>query len=148
MPKYASTPPLHPRADRRIASSGFALGGHARSVLQSRSLGRRRHSGAAAHHQEQFQQDVIALTKYDAVTWRSGAAIGTGANVERASDIVALLMMQSGARMTDARSPGHIRTNPLEAAAAPSPPKTRCASTDCQPHQGELHLGQKFRQQF
>ena len=54
---------------------------------------------------EQFQQDVIALTKYDARgdVAQSGAAIGTGANVERAGDMIALLMMQSGARMTDAR---------------------------------------------
>ena len=54
---------------------------------------------------EEFQEAIITLTKYDANGGiaQSGAAIGTGSNIERSSDLVSLLMMQSGAQMTDAR---------------------------------------------
>lgn len=54
---------------------------------------------------EEFQAAVVKLTKFNATGGiaQSGGAIGTGSNVERASDIVTLLMMQSGAQMTDAR---------------------------------------------
>lgn len=51
---------------------------------------------------DEFNDDVVALTKYDAKGHiaRAGAAIGTTANVNRSSDILMLLMMQSGVRMT------------------------------------------------
>lgn len=54
---------------------------------------------------EDFQEAIIALTKYDANGGiaQSGAAIGTGSNIERSADIMSLLMMQSGSQMTDAR---------------------------------------------
>lgn len=54
---------------------------------------------------EEFQKQVIELTTYDAKSnvAQSGAAIGYGSNVERASDIISLLMMQSGTTMTDSR---------------------------------------------
>jgi len=54
---------------------------------------------------EEFQADVVKLTKYNANGGiaQSGAAIGTGSNVERSTDILSLLMMQSGAQMSDAR---------------------------------------------
>lgn len=54
---------------------------------------------------EDFQRDVVELTKYNATgsIAQSGAAFGTGANVDRSADIISLLMMQSGAQMTDAR---------------------------------------------
>ncbi len=50
-----------------------------------------------------FQEQVTKLTTVGATNSisQSGAAIGTGKNVERASDIVALLMMQNGTQMTD-----------------------------------------------
>jgi multiple sugar transport system substrate-binding protein len=50
-----------------------------------------------------FQEDVKLLTKLDetGAIIQSGAAIGTSANVERADDILALLMMQNGTAMTD-----------------------------------------------
>ncbi|HJN85046.1 MAG TPA: extracellular solute-binding protein [Patescibacteria group bacterium] len=54
---------------------------------------------------EQFQEQVVELTKYDANgdVAQSAAAFGYGSNVERSSDIISLLMMQSGATMTDSR---------------------------------------------
>ncbi|NQV11776.1 extracellular solute-binding protein [Candidatus Uhrbacteria bacterium] len=54
---------------------------------------------------EQFQEQVIKLTKYDANgnVAQSAAAIGYGSNVERSADIISLLMMQSGTKMTDSR---------------------------------------------
>ena len=52
-----------------------------------------------------FQEAVSSLTRYDARgdIAQSAAAIGTGENVERSADLLSLLMMQSGAVMTDAR---------------------------------------------
>lgn len=54
---------------------------------------------------EEFQTDVELLTSYnkDGTIAQSGAALGTSQNVERASDIVSLLMMQNGTDMTDDR---------------------------------------------
>jgi multiple sugar transport system substrate-binding protein len=53
----------------------------------------------------QFQDDVVKLSSIGAndEILQSGAAIGTSANVERAFDIVSLLMMQNGTVMTDDR---------------------------------------------
>ncbi len=53
----------------------------------------------------EFQDNVIELTTFDTdgEVEQSGAAIGTSRNVERAVDIVSLLMMQNGAEMTDER---------------------------------------------
>lgn len=54
----------------------------------------------------EFQDAVIALTTYDnsGNVNQSGAALGTSQNVERASDIVSLLMMQNGTQMTDSKN--------------------------------------------
>ena len=54
---------------------------------------------------EEFQEDVVSLTKYDVNgnVAQSGAAIGAGGNIERSSDIISLLMMQSGAELADTR---------------------------------------------
>ncbi|MBP9828203.1 extracellular solute-binding protein [Patescibacteria group bacterium] len=62
-----------------------------------------------------FQEAVIKLTKIDAngqVT-QSGAALGTSENVERSSDILALLMMQNGTQMTDDRGRVAFQTIPV-----------------------------------
>ncbi|MFH1088891.1 MAG: extracellular solute-binding protein [Candidatus Uhrbacteria bacterium] len=50
---------------------------------------------------QEFQDQVKTLTKVDAngKVVQSAAAIGTGANVERASDILSVLMLQGGATM-------------------------------------------------
>jgi len=52
---------------------------------------------------EEFTEDVKKLTKQNekGQIIQAGAAIGTGQNINRAPDILALLMMQNGARMTD-----------------------------------------------
>ena len=55
----------------------------------------------------EFQNDVKKITTYDAsrnVT-RSGAAMGTARNINRATDILMMLMLQSGVQMTD---PDHV----------------------------------------
>ncbi len=52
---------------------------------------------------EQFNAAVQKLTKYDAAggVAQSGAALGTVKNVDRAGDLISILMMQNGARMAD-----------------------------------------------
>ncbi len=51
----------------------------------------------------EFQEDVKKLTKQDTKGQfiQSGAAMGGSANIERASDILSILMMQNGAQMID-----------------------------------------------
>jgi multiple sugar transport system substrate-binding protein len=52
----------------------------------------------------EFQDDVKKITTLDAsrnIT-RSGAAMGTARNINRATDILMMLMLQSGVQMTDA----------------------------------------------
>ena len=52
----------------------------------------------------EFMDDVKKITTYDAsrnIT-RSGAALGTARNINRATDILMMLMLQSGVQMTDA----------------------------------------------
>jgi len=53
----------------------------------------------------EFQDDVVKLTDFDGdgEIRQSGAAIGTSGNVERAPDILSLLMMQNGTQMIDER---------------------------------------------
>ncbi|MBI5794429.1 extracellular solute-binding protein [Candidatus Uhrbacteria bacterium] len=54
----------------------------------------------------EFQDDVTELTKIGSndQILQSGAAMGTSQNVERAFDLVSLLMMQNGTAMTDSRN--------------------------------------------
>lgn len=51
---------------------------------------------------DDFQKDVKLLVKQDAEgnILQAGAALGTSSNIDRASDLVSLLMMQNGAVMT------------------------------------------------
>lgn len=60
-----------------------------------------------------FQEAVKLLTKTDATgaISQSGVGMGTGENVERASDILSVLMMQNGADMTDER--GRVMFNDI-----------------------------------
>lgn len=63
---------------------------------------------------EEFLEAVYKLTKYDtngAIT-QSGAALGTVENVDRAVDILSVLMMQNGAQMTDERGRVAFHTIP------------------------------------
>ncbi len=52
----------------------------------------------------EFQESVVKTVRYDSEgkISRAGAAIGTGANVNRAFDILSVLIMQNGATMTNA----------------------------------------------
>ncbi|MEK9157176.1 MAG: extracellular solute-binding protein [Patescibacteria group bacterium] len=52
---------------------------------------------------EEFQANVIALTQYadDGSVLQSGASLGTTENVDRASDIIQVLMLQNGTEMID-----------------------------------------------
>ena len=53
----------------------------------------------------EFQEAVKLLTKVDAQgkLLQSGAALGSGENIERASDILSVLMLQTGTTMTDSQ---------------------------------------------
>ncbi|MBT5808626.1 extracellular solute-binding protein [Candidatus Uhrbacteria bacterium] len=53
----------------------------------------------------EFQDQVTTLTRISSsdVITQSGAALGTSQNVERAFDIVSVLMMQNGAQLIDSR---------------------------------------------
>ena len=64
---------------------------------------------------EQFQSMSAQLTKIgvDDALIQSGAALGTTNNIENATDILALLMMQTGAKMTNVGKTGatfHLQT--------------------------------------
>ncbi|MFH0856457.1 MAG: extracellular solute-binding protein [bacterium] len=52
---------------------------------------------------EEFQEDVKRITKYgdDGEIIQSGAALGTAANISRSVDILSLLMLQQGTKMSD-----------------------------------------------
>lgn len=52
---------------------------------------------------QEFQQDVIKLTQVSrlGVIGQSGAALGTAVNINRAPDILQMLMMQSGLKIID-----------------------------------------------
>lgn len=71
----------------------------------------------------EFQEDVISLTTYDSQgnVNQSGAALGTSENVERSSDVVALLMMQNGTQMTDERGRVYFNEVPKDAPEAVYP---------------------------
>lgn len=65
-----------------------------------------------------FQQDVKKLTKQDAQGQiiQAGVALGGSANIERASDILSILMMQNGAEM--ANESGGVLFNQIPSAFA------------------------------
>ncbi|MFA4880389.1 MAG: extracellular solute-binding protein [Candidatus Doudnabacteria bacterium] len=71
---------------------------------------------------EEFTEDVKKLTKQNekGQIIQAGAALGTGQNINRAPDILALLMMQNGAQMTDANR-GTVTFNTSGAPNTPSP---------------------------
>ena len=72
----------------------------------------------------EFQQAAKRLTKLDAQgnVIQAGAAMGTGANVERAADLVALLMMQNGTQMTDESGAATFNLIPAALRGRPTPP--------------------------
>jgi multiple sugar transport system substrate-binding protein len=72
----------------------------------------------------EFQQAAKRLTKLDAQgnVIQAGAALGTGANVERAADLVALLMMQNGTQMTDENGFATFNLIPATLRGRPAPP--------------------------
>ena len=72
----------------------------------------------------EFQQTVKRLTRLDnrGNIIQAGAALGSGRNVERAFDILSLLMMQNGAKMTDESGFAAFQTLPRELAGRPAPP--------------------------
>ena len=72
----------------------------------------------------EFQGTVKKLTKLDqeGKLIQSGAAIGTTRNVERASDILSLLMMQNGTEMLDASGSAAFHKTPALFEGRPVPP--------------------------
>lgn len=77
-----------------------------------------------AEHWRDFQEQVKKITKLDEVGTiiQSGAALGTAKNVERSTDLLALLMMQNGAPMTDTNGMVTFDRYPPELAGRPYPP--------------------------
>ena len=71
-----------------------------------------------------FQAQVSRLTKFDEAgkIVQSGAAVGTAENVERAADILSLLMMQNGTPMTDESGRAAFDRQPAETAGQPATP--------------------------
>lgn len=71
-----------------------------------------------------FQEQVKKITKLDqtGAIIQSAAALGTADNVARPSDILALLMMQNGTRMTDQNGTAAFDKYPAELAGRPFPP--------------------------
>ncbi len=67
---------------------------------------------------EQFQNAVKLITKYsgDDSIIQAGAGIGTARNVNRSTDIVSLLMMQNGAKMTNEFDEPTFHRTPAELA--------------------------------
>ncbi len=72
----------------------------------------------------QFQDAVKRLTKLDSQgnVLQSGAAIGTSKNVERAFDVLSLLMMQNGTQMADESGFAAFNTLPRELEGRTTPP--------------------------
>jgi multiple sugar transport system substrate-binding protein len=71
-----------------------------------------------------FHEQVKKITRLDEIGTiiQSGAALGTADNVERASDILALLMIQNGTQMIDANGMAAFDKYPPELAGRPLPP--------------------------
>ncbi|MEY4744117.1 MAG: hypothetical protein RL272_62 [Candidatus Parcubacteria bacterium] len=71
-----------------------------------------------------FQDQVKKITKLDetGAIIQSGAALGTVDNVQRATDIMTLLMMQNGTPMTDQNGTVTFDKYPPELAGRPYPP--------------------------
>ncbi len=105
VPKYVVYPTTSEDGSTRNSIYGLPLSVDTLALFYNRDLLDAAGIPEPPRTWEEFQQTVIKLTKYDARgnIAQSGAAVGTGTNVERAGDIVSLLMMQSGAKMTDAR---------------------------------------------
>lgn len=72
----------------------------------------------------EFQQAVKRLTRLDnrGNIIQAGAALGTGKNVERAWEILSLLMMQNGARMVDESGFAAYHQIPKELTGRTAPP--------------------------
>ncbi len=72
----------------------------------------------------EFQQAIKRLTRLDnrGQIIQAGAALGTGKNVERAWDILSLLMMQNGTKMTDEGGFAAFQSIPKELSGRPTPP--------------------------
>jgi len=75
-------------------------------------------------HWREFQEQVKKITQLDEIGTiiRSATALGTADNVERSADILALLMMQNGAQMSDADGMATFDRTPAELAGRPLPP--------------------------
>ncbi len=72
---------------------------------------------------DDFQKDVPKLTKQDSQgnIVQSGAAMGTAKNIQRYADILSVLMMQNGTRMTDGNAPSFSKI-PAELAGRETAP--------------------------
>lgn len=72
---------------------------------------------------EDFQNDIPKLTKQDSQgnIVQSGVSLGTAKNVQRFADILSVLMMQNGTKMTDGNTPVFNKI-PIELSGRATPP--------------------------
>ncbi|MEY4722786.1 MAG: hypothetical protein RLZZ324_299 [Candidatus Parcubacteria bacterium] len=113
-----------PRAPRVQAIYGLPLSVDTLALYYNRDLLNNAGIPSPAADWKTFQDQVKKLTKLDETgsILQSGAALGTATNVERASDILALLMMQNGTRMTTDDGSATFDKYPPELAGRPLPP--------------------------
>jgi len=90
-----------------------------------------------------FQEHVKKLTKQapDGSISIAGAAIGSAENIERSTDIVSVLMMQNGAKMTDDSGRATFNLIPTELSGRTMPPGTEALTfyTDFASPQKEVY---------
>jgi len=99
---------------------------------------------------EDFEQMVIPLTKYNANgdVVQSGAAIGTGENIERSPDILSLIMMQSNTVMTDARGRAQFGEAPVGKKTPPAENALRIYTDFSNPTKESYTWDQSFPNSF
>lgn len=118
------TPQDDPRLPPIPKIYGLPLSVDAMALYYNRDLLDRAGIAQPATDWKTFQEQVKKLTKLDEVGTiiQSGAALGTADNVERAADILGLLMMQNGTQMTDQNGMATFDRYPPELAGRPLPP--------------------------
>ncbi|MFH1711865.1 MAG: extracellular solute-binding protein [Patescibacteria group bacterium] len=102
------------RSDAQSRIYGFPLSVDSLALFYNRDLLDAAGIPTPPQNWEEFQAVIPQLTSYDIdgnIT-QSGAALGTSQNVERSTDILSLLMMQTGTQMTDARGRVAFNTVP------------------------------------
>jgi multiple sugar transport system substrate-binding protein len=118
------TQPSNPKAAPVPEVYGLPLSVDTLALYYNKDILNRAGIAQPAADWKTFQDQVKTITKLDqtGAIIQSAAAIGTAGNVERASDILSLLMMQNGAPMTDQSGTVTFDQYPPDLAGTPEPP--------------------------